>query len=365
MNKKLIALAVAGAFALPLAAAAAESNVTIYGKADIALDNVDPGTAAAGGSNSGYKRSRVSSGNSLLGFKGTEDLGNGLAAVFQIEQNVNLDDGSTPGVTSGTFNRATFAGLTGKSWGTVTLGIQDTPYKTAASGKLDPFSDTIGDYNAIFNRDVRATNSVKYVTPDFSGFSASILWSAANEGAAAASADNQDGKFLSVNGVYANGPIYVTVAHERSRAYAASATAATEYKANKIGGSYTFGDATVGAVWEKYTDDSATTPVAFSAATGRRTDWTINGVYNIGAVALKAAYVKAGKQENIDNSDASQWTLGAYYSFSKRTQAYALYTRMDNKDGASYGLGQGGTSFSASGAGADPKGLALGMKHTF
>ena len=91
MNKKLIALAVAGATLAPLAASAQTANpVTLYGRAFVMFENVkaDGGAAAPVPS-----RNRVTdAGPSFLGVRGTEDLGNGLKAFFQLEYAFRLDD---------------------------------------------------------------------------------------------------------------------------------------------------------------------------------------------------------------------------------------------------------------------------------
>ena len=103
MNKKLVALAVAGAFALPLAAEAQTANVTLYGRANIDLEFVN-GCRRATHAADVYKSAnvtnptvvRVSSNSSRFGMRGTESLGGGLNAIFQLESNVNWDTGNSP-----------------------------------------------------------------------------------------------------------------------------------------------------------------------------------------------------------------------------------------------------------------------------
>ena len=89
MNKKLVALAVAGAFALPLAAEAQTAQVTLYGRANMDLEFVKAsGPGAADGSTSTV--TRVASNSSRFGLRGTEALGGGLTAFFQVENSVEL-----------------------------------------------------------------------------------------------------------------------------------------------------------------------------------------------------------------------------------------------------------------------------------
>src|SRR5438445_7988569 len=112
MNKKLVALAIAGAFALPLAAEAQTANVTLYGRLNMDLEFVRG--QQADGSNPTVNR--VSSNSSRFGMRGTESLGGGLNAIFQIESSINGD--TNAGNLGG---RETFVGLQG-SWGKFTAG---------------------------------------------------------------------------------------------------------------------------------------------------------------------------------------------------------------------------------------------------
>src|SRR5205085_8512877 len=91
MNKKLVALAVAGAFALPLAAQAQTANVTLYGRLNLDLEFIKG--QQPDGSNPTVNR--VSSNSSRFGLRGTENIGGGLNAIFQIEQNVSGDTGNS------------------------------------------------------------------------------------------------------------------------------------------------------------------------------------------------------------------------------------------------------------------------------
>src|SRR6266498_3612840 len=118
MNKKLVALAVAGAFALPMAAQAQTANVTLYGRVNLDYEFVKG--QQADGSNPTVHRLNTDS--SRFGLRGTESLGGGLSAIFQIENSVPWDAG---GGTLG--GRETFVGLQG-SWGTFKMGRFLAPY---------------------------------------------------------------------------------------------------------------------------------------------------------------------------------------------------------------------------------------------
>src|ERR1700680_2879258 len=99
MNKKLLALSVAGAFALPLAAQAQTANVTLYGRANVDVELIRGAqpAAPANGIVDGQNPTviRVSSNTSRFGMRGQESLGGGLLAIFQIESNVSFDTGNS------------------------------------------------------------------------------------------------------------------------------------------------------------------------------------------------------------------------------------------------------------------------------
>lgn len=370
MNKKLLALAVAGAFAVPAAAMADTGNVTVYGVVHASVDRTDNGDVSGGAQ--GTSTTKVSSNQSRIGFKGTEDLGNGLSAVWQIESSVAVDDSAGSGALA---SRNSFVGLSGKSWGTALLGRHDTPYKIATRN-LDIFADTIADNRNLMGRtttgiihDDRANNVIAYISPNFSGFTAAAAYVAGAE--SATTSGQKKGDAWSVMGNYENGPLYATLAWQRFKFGDANtgglgAGTTTEAdksaKAWKIGGGYTFGAFKVGAVYEKFTDDFATV-----ANKADRKSWTINGVYTFGNNAVKLAYVKADDTASVSNTGAKQWTLGVDHNFSKRTAVYALYSKLDNDNAARYGLGTGvgGGAVTAKGAGADPSAWSFGVKHSF
>src|SRR5881392_4297802 len=131
MKKSLLVLAVAAAIGN---LAHAQTNVTIYGL-------IDAGIVGESGGKAGNvtKVGSGTSGASRIGFRGTEELGNGLSAVFVLESGVKVDTGEVDA--AGTlFNRQAFVGLKSKEWGTVTLGRQYTPWYTTITQVADPFA---------------------------------------------------------------------------------------------------------------------------------------------------------------------------------------------------------------------------------
>lgn len=330
MKKSLIALAVAGVLSAP--AFAATSNVDVYGVMNIALEDTD--AAAVGGSTPG-----VVDNVSRIGFKGSEDLGGGLKAVWQIEQGLTAAPSVAAGVggTGTLASRNTFVGLAG-GFGTFVMGRHDTPYKLG-TGSLDIFGDTIGDYNTgrldgvqlIANgHDARVNNAIAYISPTFSGFHvAAAVVTLDNAGASDETLDA-----LSLTAVYSNGPIFASLSYQDVGDLAG--TAATN-DAIKLGLGYKMGETSIGFVWED---------VDGGAAAADRDSWLVNVKHAMGPIVLKAQYGQADVGVGA-GSDQDAWALGADYNLSKRTAAYVVYGTGDND------------------AGSDVSGWNLGIKHSF
>ncbi len=169
MQKKLIALAIAGLAAAP---AFAQTNVTIYGVADLTWEYVDAKGALREAADLDG-RSRLTSNSSLLGFKGVEDLGNGLKAIFQFETGISADTGMGQSFSA----RDTFVGLS-SGFGTILGGNLTHPLRAMGSKvSMSPGATGIGFTAATYGTilglktgtDDRTPNTVAYVTPALMG----------------------------------------------------------------------------------------------------------------------------------------------------------------------------------------------------
>jgi predicted porin len=389
MQKKLIVLALASAFAAP--AFAATSNVDIYGQLTLSYDYINTGTSIAG---EDKKLSRVSSNASRIGFKGSEDLGGGLAAIWQIENQLDMDGGinnlsittssAAPGVPAGTGTlgggsfsaslRNTFVGLKG-GFGTALIGKHDTPYKLATAS-LDIFADTAADYNNIIGNfqginafDLRPGNVMAYITPVFSGLSGAIAYVAGNE---LGNGSTGNSNAWSAMGVYSNGPIFASLAYEKHNDVPTPFFTADD-RAWKLGAGYTFGNAKVGLIYEDMKLEDTV-----GAAELKRKAWYLNGMYTMGNIDLKAAFGSAGDTKTnvgtVPDSGAKTYSIGADYNMSKRTKVYALYTKTKNDTNADYGVGAGqgsayvpdnNTSGTTGNSGDDPSVFSIGIRHSF
>ena len=260
MNKKIITLAVAAAMTAP---AAALAEATLYGKLHVSLDyaevtNVGPLDANGRTTLNQFVLQRDPAGNlvrnpvtgtpvvvrnpnipvqdfkgwgmggtnyipgvnraSRVGVKGSEDLGGGLKAIYQVEFGVNLSDTNTNAVSGAdaiTY-RNTFVGLAG-NFGTFLLGRHDTPMKIS-TGKLDLFADTMADYNGTVGfRDLRVDHTVAYISPSWSGFQfagAIIPPGGATAGSGLNVNSDRIAEGYSLAAIYSNGPFYGSVAYE-------------------------------------------------------------------------------------------------------------------------------------------------------
>jgi len=296
MKKSLIALAVASAFAAP--AFAATGNVDVYGKLRVSLSYVNP--------DDGSSFWGVGDEVSRIGFKGSEDLGGGMKAIWQIEQ--GLGGSAMGGVGTGSLaSRNTFVGLAG-GFGTVVMGRHDTPYKLA--GSADLFGDTLADaqgsagiigyQGGAVSFDYRAPNALAYISPDFSGFHAAV--------AIIPGEDLTDA--YSLAGIYNNGPLKATLAYEDHNNIA-------DESAWKLNVGYTMGDLVLGATYENqdYGDN-------YDA-------WLVSAAYNMGPITL------AGQYGDREIGDLKRFTLGMIYSLSKRTNVAVAYNN-DDADGSAH-----------------------------
>ncbi len=384
MKKVLAALAALAAcsigpmaFAADNEAPAVKGNIEIYGAAKVSVDVISTDAKATGADSS---LTRVSSNSSRLGFKGKEELSDDLSAVMQLELGVNYDGTQTSVATSVTNTttgatkntnidkityRNSYAGLSSKTFGTLIFGIHDTPYKLS-TGSLDAFGDTMADYNAIIGTvngtsdfDLRAKDTIMYLSPKWAGIQ--IMAATSETGQEADNNTTPNASEQSISASYSNGPLYVALANEvHKNAYGSLDTADHKITGTKAGAGYTIGGTKIGLVYEDLKDDvsdSKNTRKAFSFAVSQK----------LGDETIKLAYGKAddGKDPNT-KTGATLTAVGVDHSFSKRTTAYLLYAKMNNNDDATYGLGQSGAGGAYTPkAGEKPSVVSFGINHSF
>jgi len=335
MKKSLLALAVLGTLA---GVASAQSSVTIYGRVDesFAKPMVSKDKQIADGGTAGGSR---------LGFKGTEDLGNGLSALFRFEHGLNPDTGTAASSTQ-FWNRYAMVGLSHTKFGTLSLGrLENGAWDVITS--FDPFGgDTVGELRDTgsslrvanwntgtpFNNTLdvrRLDNAVRYDVA-YQGFKASAS-------IAEATAQN---KPVAAGGSYTAGPLYVGVGYEK--------LSAENGKLWIVGGTYDFGMAKLYANYAGGTTGGTT-------STGDRDvkGFLVGATAPYGALLFKAGYAQSKVDWATGEQTYKKASVGVDYNLSKRTKLYADYARI------------GGDIADNSLADNNRNGYDVGLRHSF
>ena len=387
MQKKLIALAVAG---LASTAAFAQTNVTIYGLIDYGYAYRFDGKNAVPNSDTINSSSQLNGGQqsgNRLGFKGTEDLGNGLKAVFLLEQGFQSDTGASASSNS-FYNRQAYVGLSG-NFGTAVGGRLYTPHYTFVSG-LDPFAaGTVGRYNNVYSVSafsvpgtafgnltdpVRVDNAVAYISPSFGGFTVTGAYSnnaSGNEANGAALTDSrqnsENNTVYAILGQYTGGALTVGANYHYIAAGTGlrySALAIDNVQNFTLGGSYDFKVAKVMALysWNEIDNSLANFPNT------TLNNYMLGATVPFGKFAAKGSYMYSDGNQGI--GDAQQVALGLDYNLSKRTNLYSAYSWIDNNTVRMNGVGDASTSGVAAASnntlpGAFQQGFQFGVRHMF
>ena len=361
MKKTLITLAV---LAAATGVAQAQSSVVIYG-------TVDAGFVSERGGVKGnvHKLDSGVASASRIGFKGTEDLGSGLSALFVLETGFNVDNG-TQDKAGSIFNRQAYVGLSSKTTGTLTLGRQYTPWYNTLSKVADPFAaGYAGSAKNLFPANTRTSNTVVYASPSFNGFDADVAYTFGEN-----ADSNKIGRQIGASAGYSNGPLNARFAYNNTdntqfeigsaRNYLLAANydfavvkAYVAYGVNKgynstiannavqnANGSFATRNA-FGGVDAPFSRDSNNILVGATVPVGT-------------AGTVMASFIRTNDKD-VANADADQWALGYSYALSKRTSTYASYAKIKNKNGAGYTVGNN------SNVGTGDKAFNVGVRHSF
>ncbi len=363
MNKNILAIAIAAAVAAPSAFA----NATVYGQAHMAVIHQSDIAGASGASASQFN---VASNSSRLGIRGSEDLGAGLKASYQMEFTVGMDgEGNTSGFSG---MRNTFVGL-GGGFGTVLLGKHDSPIKLVGR-KYDLFGDQVGNSRNITNGngaigraiDGRHNNVIAYQSPTLNGFSALVAYvpgggvddTATNE-PFSNTANKQNAWSASLD--YKAKDFGVSLGHIA----ADNVSANNNFAATRLGAEYTMGALKVVALYQ--TAD-------FSAANTRAMNsYGLGASYKVTAAGtIKGQYYIAENSGNTaaQKNNADMITVGYDHAMSKKTTAYLNYAMVNNKGAAaayttSMNNSGVGDNVSAVADGKDNSAFSVGVIHRF
>ncbi len=334
MNHRKNIVVTAGLLALAATSAHAQSSVTLYGITAVeAVRATGVNTGSGIGSQYRLDNSQVTS--SRLGFKGSEDLGGGLSAVFDMTSGVALDTGAQANATK-FWNRGAWVGLKSSDWGQLSFGRHwnvndDIMASYFIFGGYSAFRFTEFGYISDL-----VDNSVKYISPKFGGFTLRGLVGAG---------EGTTGRTAEVALSYAVGNFSGAVSYRNARNLAGAAD-----KLTSAGLSYAFGPVRLhGGI--SYADPRA-------AALPKARAYDVGVAWTATPSLIATLDYVARDQRGTDN-DTSFWRIGADYYLSKRSSLFANLVALDNKGTASqrfYGSGA---------AGQDQNVFALGIRHTF
>jgi predicted porin len=340
------------------------SGVAIYGQINVDVEGVR-GRQVNGDNPLTY---RISSNSSRLGIRGTESLGGGLAAFFQVESSLGADE------STGVFgDRDTFAGLQG-DWGSVQLGYMLAPYDDISPlfGSVPTFLTSILSTSTLWSQgaqskanggfDARLNNSIRYDAPVFYGFTGSVqvsLGESTNDG-------QRNNHVLSAAGFYVNGPLELGLGYERNVNIRA---ADSHDDALSFAGNWDFGPVRVGGVFER---------LRYQLPAGELTRdfWGVSATAPLGPAGTVYAFygsagngggsagdgVRVGNLGHGHDTGAQQWTISYTYRLSKRLVVYSGYNKIRNESNATYNFYINRYSIAV---GASPSGFVLGTAHFF
>jgi predicted porin len=337
---------IAAAIALCSATSAfAQSNVTIYGVADVFAQYGKGNRSQVSLESGGLSGSR-------LGFKGTEDLGDGLKAIFQLESGVAFDTGTN--TQGGRFwGRQAYVGLS-SGWGSLTAGRQYVP-QFLTMDATDPFGTGAGsaaNSGIVSFPAVRADNSVAYGFPKLGDFSGSLLAAAGETN----TGSQRNGNLYSADLHYAPGKLDLGLGLARMNR-ATDAGVASTYVLLTVCYDFDFLKATLGAQTVKNVTGAANT-------SDDRREYYGGVQVPVGAGSFSAA-VYTGKVRDVDGTRATQYSIGYDYFLSKRTDLYVVGTAIKNGSLTAFTTDAATGAGPTVSAGVDAKALQFGIRHRF
>lgn len=305
----------------------AQSSVTLYGIVDTGvgyLSSQAPSTGATSGGHSVTKLIEGVWGGERVGIKGSEDLGGGTRAIFQLEEGFNVDTGamSKSGVM---FNRSSWVGLSDKTYGTLTLGRQYTPYYSMlavyspTNWLTGAFGAHPGDLDNL-DTDYRVNNAVVYKSPTIDGFTASGMYALGG----VAGAFNA-GSSWSLGAQYVAGSAGVAVGFERfnnaTNGGGAWSSSSTAYSGTGVQGE--------SSITNGYQNASAQQRLAVAAGYQFNAAWDVSATYSnvqyIGGAAsgFSTAIFNTGGLV-LHYRPITAWDLAAGYSYTRATEANGI-----------------------------------------
>jgi len=422
MNKKVMALAVAGALTAP---AAALAQVQIGGGLTMLYYSHDPDNKAVAS-----KGDIMDSSESELYVRGEEKLGGGTSAWFQCATSIDGIFNGNSATVAGWCTRNSALGFRG-GFGNAFVGNWDTPTKLVQNRIRGWFSGTnalvgggftllgggsasgvvnsaqtqtaivscvgagcpatgataqiatanAGGTAAGYSFYRRQANSVNYWSPNFGGFSVAAAFSTNNESTGIPDATSLTPRLWGINGVYAAGPLWVGLAYEKHDDYNPGVTTtigagASQYNGGSdnnitIGAGYTFARVfNIRAAYSKSEYEPTNAGSLEVKGYALYADWNVAGPHTIRAAFITVDDTEGNTSQNVgpyrnpvgntSNTGADVTTLAYSYDISKRTQTFFAYNQLKNDSLATFNMGK-----VAAVAGGKQKSIGIGLKHSF
>lgn len=264
--------------------------VTLYGKANVALQHADE---------AGNREIELQSNSSRIGLMGDNAIAEDVLVIYRFEYETSVDDGDKDGQTL--TQRNIYLGLQ-TNYGTLMGGVYDSPLKTSAS-KVDLFNDLEGDIRTIFAGENRSKNVVQYVSPK--------SWGPLTAKAAYVTKETDGIDGWSTSLAYDDNGLYLAAAVDRD-----IEENVEDQKTLRLVSSYTLGAVMLGAAWEKYEQEDNEGNGYFASVQWKLTDkWIFKTQYG---------------ESDIKVEGRETFSVGGDYKFDKRTRAFVYYT--NNED---------------------------------
>ncbi|WP_197378104.1 porin [Ralstonia pseudosolanacearum] len=319
-------LACAAALAGWAAPAIAETNVTLYGRVATGVDYISNVAKSDGGTGALWRGAGNQWGTSMFGFKGSEDLGGGLQAIFRLESGFDAAKGRTNG--DALFNRRAYAGLSSPAWGTLTMGknlfISNDVWFLDSTGQ-----QFIGSATLVRGRNwPGANNLIEYQSPTWGGFQVG-LQTGLGEQPGSITASRRDG----VSAVYSNALVELRAIYDVIRD--GNGNYSDLYNFSK---EWTLGGVLKLDAWKVYgAFQRLNAPDAAAGAPSAASHYWIGATYDI-TRALTLIGTVFRTDVNNGGGHATLFMAGANYNFSKRTLLYATYGRVQNSKNAAFSV---------------------------
>ncbi|WP_106313629.1 porin [Paraburkholderia sp. BL18I3N2] len=356
----------------------AQSTVTLYGIVDTSIMYIHN----SGGHSTQIGMASGAESGSRFGLKGTEDLGGGLKAVFQLENGFNSTNGNL-GQGGRMFGRQAYVGLSGNGWGTVTMGRQYDPLvdlvqPVQGDNYLGGFFTSPGDIDNADNSG-RINNSVKWVSPTWSGLKFEAMYALGGVAGSTGSGQTYSGAAsynigaLSLAAGYLhidNGNVTLSSRGTSTSDSLFNSSVNSAYSSSRsiniarAGGNYVLGSVTLGGYYSfsQYNSDGSST----FTNTQKYHNGEVYAVWQVSPTVLTEVGYDYMKSSGDSSAKQHQFSIGADYFLSKRTDVYAVaaYAHASGENGAGSAQAVIGSNDVDSGSNKQAL-VVVGLRHRF